>query len=83
MKNSKPTFTEKQLKTVAEILIRLMFVESLEELHTVCEEIFVDYKLFKDPFTHLPCTPNEYAKNSLEYERQTMLEKYGHYDGLE
>lgn len=30
-----------------------------------------------------PVTPEEYAKNKLEYDRQTMIEQYGHCDGLE
>ena len=27
--------------------------------------------------------PEEYCKNRLEYDKQTMIEKYGHCDGLE
>lgn len=30
-----------------------------------------------------PITPEEYAKNKLEYDRQTMIERYGHCDRLE
>jgi hypothetical protein len=41
------------------------------------------YGLYGDPFTGMLCTSEEYAKNRLEYDRQTMYEKYGHWDGLE
>lgn len=41
------------------------------------------YGLFRDPFTSMICTSDEWAENSLEYDRQTMYEKYGHCDGLE
>lgn len=41
------------------------------------------YGLCEDPFTRMLCTSDEWVKNSLEYDRQTMYEKYGHCDGLE
>ena len=41
------------------------------------------YALCEDPFTRMICTSEEYCKNSLEYDRQTMYDKYGHWDGLE
>lgn len=41
------------------------------------------YGLCKDPFTMMICTSEEAIKNQLEYDRQTMYEKYGHWDGLE
>lgn len=41
------------------------------------------YGLCEDPFTRMLCTSDEYTKNSLEYDRQIMYEKYGHWDGLE
>lgn len=41
------------------------------------------YALCHDPFTGMLCTSEEYMENSLEYERQAMLSRYGHCDGLE
>ena len=41
------------------------------------------YGLCQDPFTRMICTSKEYVENSLEYDRQTMYEKYGHCDGLD
>ena len=45
--------------------------------------VMQDYQPHDDPFTHLPCSSKEYAENSLEYRKQTMIERYGHCDGLE
>ena len=49
-------------------------------------EIFNKYKkkyeLCEDPFTQTICTTKEWAKNSLEYDKQIMMERYGHCDGL-
>ena len=41
------------------------------------------YDLREDPFTSCPCTPDEYLDNKLEYERQTVIERYGHCDWLD
>ena len=41
------------------------------------------YALCKDPFTGMLCTSEEYIKNSLEYDKQLMMDRYGHCDGLE
>lgn len=45
-------------------------------------DIYLAYNLCDDPFTKLPCTNKEYAKNSLEKYKQIMMERYGHHDGL-
>lgn len=47
------------------------------------DEVFKRYDLCDDPFTRFPCTSKEYADGNLEYQRQSMIEKYGHCDGLE
>ena len=56
---------------------------TFEEIWEIVEKHEDMYGLCKDPFTMMICTSDEYAKNSLEYDRQTMYEKYGHWDGLE
>ena len=38
------------------------------------------YNLQEDPFTKLPCSCKEYAKNNEEYERQLMEERYWYYE---
>ena len=56
---------------------------TFEEIWDIVQHNVEEYGLCKDPFTGMICTSKEYAENSLEYDRQTMYEKYGHCDGLE
>ena len=56
---------------------------TFEEIWDIVQKHVGGYGLCKDPFTSMICTSDEWAKNSLEYDRQTMYEKYGHWDGLE
>ena len=56
---------------------------TFEEIWAIVQKHVDGYGLYKDPFTRMICTSDEWAKNSLEYDRQTMYEKYGHWDGLE
>ena len=49
----------------------------------IFDRVFNEYGLCRDPFTGMVCTSDEYGKNSLEYDRQTMMERYGHCDGLD
>ena len=75
--------TERDQQVAAEILIRFAFVNSMDDFESAYKESMNDYNLCDDPFTHLPCSPGQYSENSLEYERQTMEERYGHCDGLD
>lgn len=75
--------TKRDQMVAAEILIQFAFVKDVKEMFKVWQDIFEEYGLFNDPFTSLPCTLDEYYENSLEYDRQTMIERYGHCDGLE
>ena len=74
---------ERTQKIVAAILTEFMFAENMDEVRTVWNHIYNKYELCDDPFTHTPCSPKEYCKNQLEYDKQTMIDKYGHCDGLE
>ena len=79
---TKRILTEKEQKVAIDFLEELIFA------NTAVPEGFFDkmmkkYGLMTDPFTGLPCTPKEYAKNRIEYDRQWMIQKYGHCDGLE
>ena len=56
---------------------------TFEEIWEIVQKHVDGYGLFKDPFTRIICTSDEWAKNSLKYDRQTMYEKYWHWDGLE
>lgn len=44
------------------------------------DSIMEQYNLREDPFTELPCSCKEYAKNREEYDRQLMIERYGYYE---
>ena len=56
---------------------------TFEEIWAIVQKHVDDYGLCEDPFTRMICTSKEYAESRLEYDRQTMYEKYGHWDGLE
>lgn len=75
--------TEKDRKLVAEILTKFMFTNNMVDVTNVWKEIYDQYGLCDDPFTQTPCTLKEYCENQLEYEKQIMIERYGHCDGLE
>lgn len=79
----KPVITDKMQRVAADILTRFAFVQTKEQFWEVWKETYNVYELCDDPFTRLPCSWNECAKNSLEYEKQVMMERYGHCDGLE
>jgi len=74
--------TESMQKVAADILTQFMFLDNLEDLYKAWDDVFARYELFKDPFTGCPCSYKQYAESSLEYARQSMIEKYGHCDGL-
>lgn len=79
----KSKISEKEQRIVAEILILFMFSKNMKEVFEIWDKIYKDYGLCTDPFTGCPCSSKEYAENQLEYEKQMMIEKYGHCDGLE
>lgn len=54
-----------------------------DEIYNLYNRVINDYGLYRDPFIGMVCTSTEYARSQLEYNKQTMLEHYGHCDGLE
>lgn len=82
MKNKQPIITERDQRTASYILCCFMFAKDMDEVISIWDTLFKEFKLCKDPFTMVPCTPSEYAKFSLEYEKQAMTKLYGHCDGL-
>lgn len=75
--------SERDRKVAAEILKQFRFVKDMNEVLKTWDNIYKQYDLCDDPFTHTPISPEEYAKNSLEYQKHVMIERYGHCDGLE
>ena len=83
-----PKITDTMQKVAVDILIDLeaymMSVKDIpEEIWQIFEKHKKKYELCADPFTGMICTWKEMCKNSLEYERQLMIERYGHCDGLD
>ena len=56
---------------------------TFEEVNEIVERNAKLYALCEDPFTRMLCTSEEYAENSLEYDRQSAIMKYGHCDWLD
>ena len=56
---------------------------TFEEVWAIVQKHVDGYGLCEDPFTRMICTSKEYAENSLEYDRQIMMDRYGHCDGLD
>ena len=54
-----------------------------DEIWAIVEKHVDSYGLCQDPFTRMICTSKESIENQLEYDRQIILQRYGHYDGLE
>ena len=75
--------TNKEQRVAADILTQFMFTKDMKEVLQIWDDIYEQYGLCDDPFTHTPCSPEDYAKNSLEYRRQVMMDRHGHCDGLE
>ena len=75
--------SDKEQRIAADILTAFMFCETMEEIHKIWNDIYKQYALCDDPFTHTPCSSKEAIENKLEFEKQTMMQKYGHCDGLE
>lgn len=75
--------TNSMQKVAADILMEFMFTRNMDEVIAAYDRVFDKYELCNDPFTNTPCTTEEYCKNAIEYERQTMIERYGHCDGLD
>ena len=75
--------TNQNQKVAADILTQFMFTKTMDDVIKVWNDIYNQYDLCVDPFTGCPCTTDEYYRNKLEYEKQAMIERYGHCDGLE
>lgn len=83
MKTTKPKITDSMQKVAVDILEHLIFCKTIEEVRGELDRLYEKYELCDDPFTGIPCTTKQYFKNKHEREKQLMVEKYGHCDGLE
>lgn len=88
MKEKPRRITHAQQQVAADILCELeytIWMDGLTEQQIVdfIKKKTKEYRLERDRFTHSLCTSKEAAESSLEYDRQTMIERYGHCDGLD
>lgn len=81
MKQKKITSTMQ--KVACDILTQFLFTRNMDEVVAAYNKVMEEYELCEDPFTHTPCTFEEYCKMQIEYEKQAMIERYGHCDGME
>lgn len=74
--------TNSAQEAAVDIMMEFIFLEdfSKETIYKILDKIEAKYQLCEDPFTRLPCTTKEYFKNSEEYNRQLMEEKYGYWE---
>lgn len=79
----KAKITERDQQVAADILTQFMFTRDMKDVTKVWDDVYKQYGLCDDPFTYTPVSPKEYYKNRLEYDRQVMIDRYGHCDGLE
>lgn len=75
--------TKTMQKVAVDILMEFLCTNNMDEVVDAYNRVLKRYELCEDPFTRFPCTPEEYCENALEYEKQIMIERYGHCDGLE
>lgn len=75
--------TKTMQRVAVNILMEFMYTRDMNEVVEAYHRVLEQYGLCEDPFTSCPCTPEEWSKSKLEYEKQTMIEMYGHCDGLE
>ena len=75
--------TKNMQKVAADVLMEFMFARDMNEVIETHNRVFERYGLCEDPFTRCPCTPEEWCKSQLEYEKQMMIEQYGHCDGVD
>lgn len=75
--------SERDQQVAAEILTQFMFANNMDDANKIWNSIYEQYDLCDDPFTYTPCSPKDYYKSRLEYDKQVMMAMYGHCDGLE
>ena len=71
-----PKKSDKAQRIAASILTAFMFAETMDEVHTIWKNIYEEFSLYDDPFTHCPCSPKEFEENSLEYNQQMMEKRH-------
>ena len=79
----KPKITDKDQRIVAEILNTFSFCNNIEEMFEEIDKFAKLYWLGKDVYTGCYCSTEESYENSVQHQKELMIDKYGHCDGLE
>lgn len=79
---SRTTLTEKEQRIAVDFLENLIF-SGIDAPREFFDKMIERYGLKEDPYTKLPCTSEEYDRNSVKYAKELMFEKYGHCDGID
>ena len=64
----KQKITPTMQRVAADILTQFMFTRNMDDVVEVYNRMLEQYYLCEDPFTHTPCTLEEYCESILEYE---------------
>lgn len=79
----KSAVTRGMQRAVSDVLNRILSCTDIDDIAVVVQQACEDYMLEHDPFTGLLCSRYDYVQSCLKYDKQTMIDKFGHCDGLE
>ena len=79
----KPKITDKDQRIVADILNTFIFCDNMEEIIENMERTARFFCLVKDDYAGCYYSPKEAYENSVQHQKDLMIDKYGHCDGLE
>lgn len=80
MSKKKPTPSKVAADILTTFIIHTWEGVTQESCDKFYDEVYKRYDLCNDPFTTLPCTREEWADSNVEYQRQTMEQKYGYWE---
>ena len=75
--------TDKDQRIVADVLNAFIFCDNMEEIIYNIELTAKIFCLGKDVYTGCYCSLKEECENRVQYQKDLMIDKYGHCDGLE
>lgn len=66
-----------------ELEVYMMTEENVpQQIIDIYNKMYKKYELCDDPFTGMCCTDVDFFKSATEMEKQIMVQKYGHHDGI-
>ena len=79
----KPRITSTMQNVAIDVLNEFAVARTMDDVVQAFYKVMERYDLHSDPFTGFPVTFETFCKNSLERNKQEMIARYGHCDGLE